>query len=93
MKQFCVSFIFLLVSVFALYAQEMTADGKQTENIEIQDTPLHPLLKRNQVIQDSRIDALLQQHIAMNKRRNGMDGYRLEIFFNSGYNARKKRSK
>ncbi len=82
--------VFLLISGFALHAQELEAAGTQTKEVEIQDSPLHPLLKKNQVIQDSRIAALLQQHIAANKRRNGMEGYRLEIFSNSSQNARGK---
>lgn len=90
MKQFCVSLFFLLISGFALYAQEFPAGEKQTEEIEYQNSPQHPILKRNQIIQDSRIDVLLQHHIVMNKRRNGMEGYRLEIFFNSDYNAKEK---
>lgn len=90
MKQFCVSLFFLLISVFALQAQELQPGEKQTESAEIKNSPTHYLLKKNQVIQDSRVDTLLQWHIAMNKRRNGLDGYRLEIFFNSDHNAREK---
>ncbi|MDX9883743.1 MAG: SPOR domain-containing protein [Prolixibacteraceae bacterium] len=88
MKQFCVGLFFFLISGFALHAQEFPVGEKQTGAVS--DSPLHPILKRNQVIQDSRINTLLQQHIAINKRRNGMDGYRLEIFFSSDYNAREK---
>jgi len=90
MKQFCVGFVFLLISGFALHAQELQNDEKQTEKIEFQDLKKHPLLQENQVIQDSRIDSLLQWHIAMNQRKNGIDGYRLEIFFNSDRNAREE---
>lgn len=90
MKQFCVSLVFLLISGFALHAQELQPGEKQTEGTEIENSPSHSLLKENQVIQDSRIDTLLQRHIAVNKRRNGLDGYRLEIFFNSDHNAREK---
>lgn len=90
MKQFCVSLVFLLISGFALQAQELQPGEKQTEGIEFVNSPSNNLLKENQIIQDSRIDTLLQRHIAINKRRNGIDGYRLEIFFNSDHNAREK---
>ena len=46
------------------------------------------LLQRLPVIQDARIDTLLKRHIGMNKRLNGTEGYRLEIFFSSGLRAR-----
>ncbi len=90
MKQFCVSVAFLLVSGFALYAQDFPVGEKQTEGVELHESPSHPLLKKNTITQDSRIGVLLQNHIAMNKRRNGIEGHRLEIFFSSDYNAREK---
>lgn len=46
-----------------------------------------------QVVQDARIDSLVQIHISMNKEKlqnpdnNGIDGYRVQIFFESGNNS------
>ena len=90
MKQFCVGLVFLLITGLALHAQELQPGEKQTEEIESTSISNHPILKENHVIQDSRIDTLLQRHIVVNKRRNGLEGYRLEIFFNSDHNAREK---
>lgn len=90
MKQFCVSLVFLLISGFALQAQELQAGEKQTVGIEHQNSSKLSLLEKNSVIQDSRIDTLILRHIDANKRKNGIDGYRLEIFFNSDHNAREK---
>lgn len=40
------------------------------------------------VYQDSRIDSLIQQHIAVNQKYPGIDGYRIMIFFDSGNNSK-----
>lgn len=90
MKQFCVGFVFFLISGFVLHAQELQPGEKQTENIDYQNLSIPSILKENHVVQDPRIGVLLQRHIDLNKRRNGIDGYRLEIFFNSDHNAREK---
>lgn len=42
------------------------------------------------VQQDSRIDSLLVIHKEMNQHKNGVDGFRLEVFFSSGVGAREK---
>lgn len=63
-----------------------------------QENPYNPvptstensILNRIDVQQDSRIDSLLIIHKEMNQRKNGADGYRLEIFFSSGVGAREK---
>ena len=48
---------------------------------------LHPVLQRIGVHQDSRIDSLLNTYTAECKRREGINGYRVEIFFGA---SRKK---
>lgn len=41
--------------------------------------------------QDSRIPLLVQRHIQYNNRQNGvMDGYRVQIFFDSGSESKKR---
>lgn len=40
-----------------------------------------------QVYRDSRLDALVNKHIELNKRENTMAGYRVQIFFDSGINS------
>lgn len=41
-----------------------------------------------QLIQDSRIDTLVQKHIQFNQLQPTIDGYRIQIYFESGNNAR-----
>ncbi len=43
-----------------------------------------------QVIQDDRVDLLVSKHIQINQNRNGMEGYRIQIFFDSGNNSKTK---
>jgi hypothetical protein len=43
-----------------------------------------------QVIQDDKVDLLVSKHIQINQNRNGIDGYRIQIFFDSGNNSKTK---
>jgi len=43
-----------------------------------------------QVIQDDRVDLLVSKHIQINQNRKGMEGYRIQIFFDSGNNSKTK---
>ncbi len=38
---------------------------------------------RVEIIQDSRISALVEKHIAINEKQKGIPGYRVQIFFGS----------
>lgn len=42
------------------------------------------------IIQDKRVDELVQKHTYVNERFNGMVGYRIQIFFESGSNAKNR---
>lgn len=42
------------------------------------------------IIQDERVDALVDKHINANSTFNGMSGYRIQIFFDSGSNAKNR---
>ena len=81
MKLIIIGILLFLFSL-SIYAQESTykPNQKTSEN--------ETILQKLPVTQDSRIDTLLQRHIAMNKRMNGTEGYRLEIFFSSAYRAK-----
>jgi hypothetical protein len=76
--------ILLLLFNLIISAQESvynpTQAGSQSENI----------LLELPVSQDARIDTLMQRHIEVNKRLNGTEGFRLEIFFSSGNHAREE---
>ena len=41
------------------------------------------------VIQDPRIDSLLQMHIKLNEKNPHIEGWRINIFFESGNNSKK----
>jgi hypothetical protein len=43
-----------------------------------------------QVIQDDKVDLLVSKHIQINQNRNGIEGYRIQIFFDSGNNSKTK---
>lgn len=65
-----------------------------------QETPLEqetsvaadsiPILNRLNVNQDPRLDKMLSWHIENNKKRDGIEGYRVEIFFSSALNAKER---
>jgi len=40
--------------------------------------------------QDPRLENMLKWHIENNRNRDGIEGYRVEIFFSSSFNAREK---
>ncbi|MGE4585847.1 MAG: SPOR domain-containing protein [Mangrovibacterium sp.] len=48
------------------------------------------IVRRISPVQNARIDSLLQNHIRQNKRMEGTEGYRLEIFFSSGSRSREE---
>jgi hypothetical protein len=40
------------------------------------------------IIQDERVDQLVQKHVQINQSLNGIEGYRIQIFFDSGTNSK-----
>ena len=42
------------------------------------------------VIQDEKVDLLVSKHIQINQNRKGIDGFRIQIFFDSGTNSKTK---
>ncbi len=43
-----------------------------------------------QIIQDDKVDLLVSKHIQINQNREGIEGYRIQIFFDSGNNSKTK---
>lgn len=41
-----------------------------------------------QVIQDDKVDLLVSKHILINQNKRGIDGFRIQIFFDSGSNSK-----
>jgi hypothetical protein len=40
------------------------------------------------LIQDNKVDLLVSKHIQINQNRKGIDGFRIQIFFDSGNNSK-----
>lgn len=43
-----------------------------------------------QLVRDEKVDLLLSKHAQINRNRKTMDGYRIQIFFDSGNNSKTK---
>lgn len=83
MKRLFLSFL-SIVAVQILFAQVTFPEQivKESNSPEILTT-LNP-------VQDPRLDKMLNWHIEKNKKLNGFEGYRVEIFFSSAYDAKEK---
>lgn len=88
MKKFCGFFLLFIWICFSGFSQE--AGSGQTKATQTAPSRVRQLIQQNHVIQDSRIDSLVVRHVETNKRKNGIEGYRLEIFFSSDFKAREK---
>ena len=88
MRYLCsVIFIFVLFSSLG-YAQTDTLVIKS--GISSQAATLEDFLAKQPIKQDPRITDLLIRHNQINQKRNGTDGFRLEIFFSSENKAREQ---
>jgi hypothetical protein len=43
-----------------------------------------------EIIQDARVDSLVKKHIQINQALNSMDGFRIQVFSDSGINSKNK---
>ena len=86
MRYLC-SFIFFfgLLSSWG-YAQTDTLGTNS--GISSQTAKMEELLLKLQIRQDPRITDLLVRHSQINQRKQGFEGFRLEIYFNSDSKAR-----
>ena len=48
------------------------------------------LIEKTEIIQDSRVDLLVEKHIRINQVINTMDGFRIQLFSDSGNNSKTK---
>lgn len=88
MRYLC-SFLFLFVFLsLAGYAQTDTISVNY--NLSEQTAKLEGFLNQLHIRQDPRITDLLVRHSQINQRRQGTEGFRLEIFFSSEAKAREK---
>jgi hypothetical protein len=68
--------IFTVVSLF-LFTGIYNGFGQKTGKVEI-------------IVQDARINTLVEKHVAFNENRNSIKGFRIQIFFDSGNNSKSK---
>ncbi len=80
--------LFLIVFVL-LCGQNLVAKVSFSENVQPQSDSIS-ILNRLHTEQDPRLDKMLDWHIENNKKRDGMSGYRVEIYFSSEMNAKEK---
>lgn len=80
------------IAVFALIISFFGAASAQqtTENPPLISKGADTTQQKNgrvEVIRDSRIDSIVNLHIAYNKSQDGIMGYRVQIFFDAGNNS------
>ena len=80
--------LFLSISVLFL-SHVLFAQVRFPREINPKDTTL-AILKNLNVNQDARLEKMLNWHIENNKKREGIEGYRVEIFFSSNLDAKEK---
>jgi len=83
MKRFLL-FVLCVLTSQILFAQ-VTFSNENTEE------PNRPeVIKNLNINQDPRLDKMLSWHIGNNKINNKIDGFRVEIFFSSDFDAKEK---
>ena len=40
------------------------------------------------IVQDEKVDLLINKHVQINQNRKGIEGYRIQVFFDSGTNSK-----
>jgi hypothetical protein len=60
------------------------------EDLHLPESDSVFILDNLNVNQDSRLEYMLKWHIENNKKRDGISGYRVEIFNSSAFNAREQ---
>ncbi len=79
-------FLFFIGLFAAHFVDAQDFDGR----IEQQDSTQVSVLEGLSVERDVRLDKMLNWHIEKNKEREGIDGFRVEIFFSSNMDAKEK---
>lgn len=79
--------VFLIQFLSAQVTFPVTSKSNLTvyDEISLSSTDI---VKRNNINQDPRLETILKWHIENNKKREGINGYRVEIFFSSALNAK-----
>ena len=74
-------FITSLFAVQSLFSQTVVSEKNKEETTE------PAILQNLHVNQDPRLDKMLNWHIVKNEKMDGMEGFRVEIFFSSELDA------
>lgn len=80
--------LFLSISIL-FFSHVLLAQVTFPEEVNPVDST-HSILNNLNVEQDARLNKMLNWHIQNNKKREGIDGYRVEIFFSSDLDAKEK---
>jgi hypothetical protein len=87
-----IGLVWLLFAGQVLLAQQVFSvdSGQGAWNAEGEETEVPGILQNVHINQDPRLEKMLKWHIENNKRKDGIDGYRVEIFFSSAMNAKER---
>lgn len=80
-KYWCLLIVVIVIPFTSSVAQDWPERSISRDSIQIMEGDLN-------ISQDPRLDELLNRHINYNKKKGGMNGYRIQIFFGSGRSAR-----
>jgi len=87
-KLIFVIWVFLICqSLSAQHFIPFAPEHEEKDSVDV-EMPAMRLLERLDVNQDLRLEKLLKWHVENNERKEGIDGFRVEIFFSSALNAR-----
>ena len=81
-------FIFCRILILFMFtgplanAQEFTSNKK--DSLDNEEIIANGQIK---IHQDSRIDTIIKKHIEYNRHQNGIEGYRVQVFFDAGNNS------
>jgi len=74
--------VFLLFSGPFSFAQEI-ATQQRDEQVAVDSNSVGKV----KIYQDSRVDSIVKKHIEYNHHQKGIEGYRVQIFFDAGNNS------
>ncbi|WP_297091883.1 SPOR domain-containing protein [uncultured Draconibacterium sp.] len=81
------TFLLLLAGMLAITFSYAQVDLNEEVSVDSTDIAI---LEGLNVNRDARLDKMLKWHIEKNQKREGMSGYRVEIFFSSALDAKKQ---
>lgn len=82
MMRILLLFFIALIIAKPSVSQEFTADTEELDSVDV------ALLDKLHIERDARLDKMLKWHLEKNMEREGMEGFRVEIFFSSNADAK-----